>query len=142
MTEKTGDLMARLISTDTPEQLGKYLDENKDKHYKDFSAFIKEHLNRRNMTPADLSRVSGIDRIYTSQIVSGQKNPSKDYVIKIAIGLEMTLEECQRALRVAKVSDLYAKDRRDAIIIYGFAKRLNIRDLNELLEKKGCKMIE
>ena len=44
MTDKTGDLMNKLTSTDTPEELDRYLEEIRGKYPDDFSSFVKAVL--------------------------------------------------------------------------------------------------
>ena len=54
MTDKTGDLMNKLTSTETPEELDKYLEEIRDKYPKDFSSYIKAILDAKGMSTADM----------------------------------------------------------------------------------------
>lgn len=135
MTDKTGDLMNKLTSTDTPEELDRYLEEIRGKYPDDFSSFVKAVLQERGMSIADMQKKSGIDRNYIYQIMDGSKHPGRDKIIAIAIACGMTLPECQRALEIAQEGILYAKSRRDSLVIYAINKKMSIMELNGLLEE-------
>ena len=135
MTDKTGDLMNKLSSTDTPEDLNRYLEEIRNKYPKDFSSYIKAILDQKGMSIADMQKKSGVDRTYIYQIMDGSKRPGRDKIIAIAIACEMNLSECQRALEIAQEGILYAKSRRDSLIIYAINKKMSIMELNSLLEE-------
>ncbi len=135
MSDKTGDLMNKLTSTDTPEELDRYLNEIKDKYPNDLSSYIKAILAQKNMSIADMQKKSGIDRTYIYQIMDGSKHPGRDKIIAIAIACEMSLPECQRALEISQEGILYAKSRRDSLVIYAINKKMSIMELNSILEE-------
>ena len=89
-----------------------------------------------------MQKKSGIDRTYIYQIMDGSKNPGRDKIIAIAIACEMTLAECQRALEISQEGILYAKSRRDSLIIYAINKKLTIMELNALLEEHGLPVLK
>jgi transcriptional regulator with XRE-family HTH domain len=142
MTDKTGDLLNKLTSTDSPEDLDLYLEQIRDKYPKDLSSYVKTILSEKSMSTADMQKKSGIDRTYIYQIMDGSKNPGRDKIIAIAIACEMTLAECQRALEIAQEGILYAKSRRDSLIIYAINKKLTIMELNALLEEHGLPVLK
>ena len=142
MTDKTGDLLNKLTSTDSPEDLDLYLEQIRDKYPKDLSSYVKTILSEKSMSMADMQKKSGIDRTYIYQIMDGSKNPGRDKIIAIAIACEMTLAECQRALEIAQEGILYAKSRRDSLIIYAINKKLTIMELNALLEEHGLPVLK
>ena len=142
MTDKTGDLLNKLTSTDSPEDLDLYLEQIRDKYPKDLSSYVKTILSEKSMSTADMQKKSGIDRTYIYQIMDGSKNPGRDKIIAIAIACEMTLAECQRALEIAQEGILYAKSRRDSLIIYAINKKLTIMELNALLDEHGLPVLK
>lgn len=137
MTDKTGDLMDKLTSTDSTEELDRYLNEIRDKYPKDLNSYLKAVFAEKGMSTADVQKKSGIDRTYIYQIMDGTKHPGRDKIVAIAIASGMTLAECQRALEIAQEGILYAKSRRDSLMIYAINKKLSIMDLNGLLEEYG-----
>lgn len=142
MTDKTGDLMDKLTSTDSPEELDRYLEEIRDKYPGDLSSYIKAVLAEKGMSTADLQKKSSIDRTYIYQIMDGSKHPGRDKIIAIAIACGMTLPECQRALEIAREGILYPKSRRDSLVIYAINKKMNIMELNGLLEEHDLPVLK
>ncbi|MCR4557028.1 MAG: helix-turn-helix transcriptional regulator, partial [Saccharofermentans sp.] len=92
-------------------------------------------LAEKGMSTADMQKKSGIDRTYIYQIMDGSKNPGRDKIIAMAVACKMTLPECQRALEIAQEGILYAKNRRDSLIIYAIGKKMNIAEINGLLDE-------
>ena len=134
MTDKTKDLMDKLMSTGTPEDLGNYMEDIRDKYPKNLSSYFKAILAKKGMSIADMQKESGIDRTYIYQIMDVSKNPTKDKIVAMAIACRMTLPECQRALEIADTGILYAKSRRDALIIYAINNKMSIMELNGLFD--------
>lgn len=137
MTDKTGDLMKKLTSTDSLEELDKYLEEIRDKYPKTLKEYLDTVFSSKGMSKVDVIAGSGIDRTYFYQIMDGSKNPGKDKIVAIALACKMTLTECQRALEIAGEGILYPKNRRDSLIIYAVSNKMEVRDLNVELEKYG-----
>lgn len=142
MTDKTGDLMNRLTSTESHEELDQYLEQIRDKYPKDLSSYIKAILAEKGMSIADMQKRSCIDRTYIYQIMDGSKRPGRDKIIAMAIACRMTLPECQRALEIAQEGILYAKSRRDSVVIYAINNKMDIMDLNGLLEQYGLQTLD
>lgn len=142
MTDKTGDLMNRLTSTESHEELDQYLEQIRDKYPKDLSSYIKAILAEKGMSIADMQKRSCIDRTYIYQIMDGSKRPGRDKIIAMAVACRMTLPECQRALEIAQEGILYAKSRRDSVLIYAINNKMDIMDLNGLLEQYGLQTLD
>lgn len=142
MTDKTGDLMNRLTSTESHEELDQYLEQIRDKYPQDLSSYIKAILAEKGMSIADMQKRSCIDRTYIYQIMDGSKRPGRDKIIAMAVACRMTLPECQRALEIAQEGILYAKSRRDSVVIYAINNKMDIMDLNGLLEQYGLQTLD
>ncbi len=142
MTDKTGDLMNRLTSTESHEELDQYLEQIRDKYPKDLSSYIKAILAEKGMSIADMQKRSCIDRTYIYQIMDGSKRPGRDKIIAMAVACRMTLPECQRALEIAQEGILYAKSRRDSVVIYAINNKMDIMGLNGLLEQYGLQTLD
>lgn len=70
------------------------------------------------MKRADVVRLSGINVTVVYDIFAGKSLPGRDRAIMLAFGLRCSLRETQRILKLAGVSELWPKVRRDAIIIW------------------------
>lgn len=79
---------------------------------------LNELLHRSGLTRAAVSRASGINATVIYDIFSGKSRPGRDHAIMLAFGLGCGLRDTQRLLRLAGVSELWCKQRRDAIIIW------------------------
>ncbi len=111
-----------------------YLTENKKNMHLDT---LSRHLNRllaqKNLTKADVVRDSLLDRTYLYQIFSGEKNPSRDKLIAIIFGMHLSAKEAQKTLKLSGNRELYARDARDAIILFSLYQKITIHDANSLL---------
>lgn len=103
--------------------------------------YIKDLLKKKELTPASAIRASGLDRSYGHQIISGKKIPSRDKLIALAFGMGLSLEETNALLKISCNRPLYARDERDAVMIYAIAKGMNIIQTNELLYEKDIEII-
>ena len=110
----TEELLQRLLASTSPEA---YLAEN-TLDDRNLSTYLFDLLDSKCLTRADVVRNSAVNATFIYQIFNGQRNMSRDTAIKIALGMGCTLRETQRLLRHAGVSELWCKNRRDAIIIY------------------------
>ena len=111
-----------------------FLSENKDCFLRQNSQELLNKLFlRTNLTKAELARRSGVSTVYLHQLFSGRRNPSRNRLICLAVGLSASLEETQSLLRRSGLAELYAKDRRDAIILYGIVHRESLQKINDRL---------
>lgn len=112
----------------------KYIEENNSELVnKPLHALLKELLEKKNRSKSECIAASGLDRIYAYQIFSGQKNPSRDKLLALCIGLHCDIDETQTLLKHASYAPLYPRNNRDCAIIYAITHSLSIIDLNELL---------
>lgn len=88
---------------------------------------------RCGLAKAEVARRSGMSEVYLHQVFSGRRNPSRDRLLCLCLGLEATLEEAQTLLRQAGYAQLYPRLKRDAIISHGIIHRHTLREINEAL---------
>ena len=120
----TNSLQQELMETSNLDQ---FLSENKD----DFnSGSVQKLLNtlfqKRNISKAALAKQSGMSEVYLHQVFAGRRTPSRSRIISLCFGLSATLEETQELLKQCSLAQLYAKNRRDAIIMYGLVNGLSL----------------
>lgn len=98
---------------------------------------LPEHLNlllsQKGASRADVVRGSLLDRAYVYQIFSGGKTPSREKLIAIAFGLCLSDDETQKMLKLSGYRELYARDERDALILFALQRNKTIFQTNELL---------
>lgn len=98
-----------------------------------FPDYLAQRMEERGITPQQLSVLALLSRSFTYQICSGDRAPSRDIVLRLAIALKLTVEETQRMLRIAQRGALYARVRRDAILIFCLSRHLSLYDADEML---------
>lgn len=84
----------------------------------------------KDLTKAELARRSGISEVYLHQVFAGRRNPSRDRLLCICVGLGITLDETQRMLTQGGYAQLYPRTRRDAIIM---VHQLPLGEINDKL---------
>ena len=131
----TEDLLERLLASSSPEA---YLSESATDD-RSLADYLLDLLDQKDMTRADVVRASAVNPTFVYQIFDGKRKVGRDTAIKLALGMHCTLRETQRLLRHAGVSELWCKNRRDAIIIYciehGFDRAETDDELFRLEEK-------
>lgn len=127
----TDDLRQELM--DQP-NIQAYLSDNQSCFMETGILDLLESLRERCGLPkAEIARRSGMSEVYLHQVFSGRRNPSRDRLLALCVGLGASLEETQQMLRQAGYAQLYPKLRRDAIIIYGLLHRQNLGRINDTL---------
>lgn len=103
-----------------------------------FDTYLAEHPDK---SMAEIIRGSGLDRNYAYQIIGeNRKKIGRDKIIALCFSAGMSLDDTNRALRFSKNQELYAKNNRDAAIIYainmmnqGNPDFKNVMKLNDFL---------
>ncbi len=131
MTKDTKNLQEVLM---TSPSLSHFLEENEG-HF--ISETVTEILNRvflnQNISKAALAKRSGMSEIYLHQIFAGRRTPSRNRLLCLCYGLDMSLEETQDLLKECGLAQLYPKIRRDAIITYGLVHHIDLFEINDQL---------
>ena len=97
-----------------------------------FSEFLNDIIYDKELTPAEVAKKSGQGE-YVYKVIRGERKPSRDVTIAIAVGMTLSLDETQLLLRIAKWAMLDPRDKRDSIIIYSIKEKHTIDQLNDLL---------
>ena len=111
----TEDLLGRLLEASSPEA---YLDAEGIEGNREFVDYLFERLGERGGKRAAVVRESGLNPTVVYDIFQGKSRPGRDHAIMLAFGLHCDLRQTQRLLRLAGVSELWCKQRRDAILIW------------------------
>ena len=76
-----------------------------------------------------------INRSYFYAVLAGQKTPLKNFTLRISLTLSCSLAETNQLLRLAGLSPLYPRVRRDAVLIYAVEHRATMQQTNEMLQQ-------
>ena len=81
--------------------LDKYIETQRNDKIKTmpFIDYIYFIMDMKNLTPSEVYKNADIDRRTWSKIISNQMIPSLEMTVKIAIGLQLTNEECKILLK-------------------------------------------
>ena len=132
MDEKTtSDLNQEMM--DEP-NIDDYLRENRAYFSeRSITSLLKELYDRKAVSKAALARRSGMSEVYLHQVFSGRRTPSRDKLICLCVGLEVSLEETQRLLKQAAYAQIYPRNKRDAIISHGIIHHTGLDEINNRL---------
>lgn len=133
--KNTDDLRQELMESPNLDQ---FLTDNQE----DFDGGrIGEMLNalfqKHRISKAALARLSGMSEVYLHQVFAGRRNPSRSRLLCLCFGLDATVEETQLLLKHCGHAQLYPKNRRDAIILYGLANNMDLFDINDKLFREN-----
>ena len=130
-TKDTNDLQNELMSAP---DLDRFLSENQNNFYDtNFADLLMSLFEKKGISKAALAKKAGISNVYLYQIFSGERNPSRNRILCLCFGLTASLEETQELLKHSGYAQLYAKNKRDAIIIYGLTHNMDLDEVNDRL---------
>ena len=142
MENKPTDELNRQLESLKPDQLDAYLTDNR--RYmadgkKGFYFFMKDVLDDKNIRMKDVYSFAGVSESYGSKIIRMEKGTkNRDLILKLCIAGHFSLDETNRALKLYGMTELYAKDPRDACLIVAINNRkYNLGDIDELLMEHG-----
>lgn len=122
-----------------------YFEENdREIFFGSLSELINFYLARKKLTKADVVKKSGMNRGYCYEIMAGKtpKNISRDKVIMLCFGLDLTVDEVQQLLKKSGYAPLYARDTRDSIIIFSLEHHIGIVSTNIKLGEYNLDILE
>ena len=135
LPKKTDELLQELS---TVADMKEYLAGNAEEFItKDFSVYLEEYTARKGYDKGEVARLSGLDRFYVYEIYRGRKLPTADKIVCLALALELTLEETQHLLMTASRPVLYAKKKKDSILIFAVNNKMNVVETNAMLYEAG-----
>ncbi|MBN2797297.1 MAG: XRE family transcriptional regulator [Clostridia bacterium] len=94
-------------------------------------------IDKKELVFSEILRASNVAESTGYQLREGRRNPSRDKVLQLCIGANLSLEESNYLLKCAGKSSLYVKDIRDAILIYCINHSISFIDVNIMLENES-----
>lgn len=131
--EKTENLLKRLNSSQNVDSLSNYLDEIKSDIPNSLPDYLRKTIKDKNLSSSEVIKRSRIERTYCYQILNGRKRPGRDKLVALALAMNLSFEETQQLLSVANLGILYARSKRDSILIYAINNKMSVLDTNFLL---------
>lgn len=97
--------------------------------------YLTAIIDEKNLSKAEIIRNSYIQTNYAYQIFSGLKVPSRDKLISLCFGLNLSIDEAQTLLKYAGYAQLYPRVKRDSIIISAMENGKSVIDCNIILDE-------
>ena len=133
--KSTDNLQQELMSASN---LDRFLSDNKESFTgNNVGKVLSGLLRKKGISKAALAKQSGMSEVYLHQVFSGRRNPSRSRLICLCFGLSATLDETQELLKQGGFAQLFPKNRRDAIIIYGLVNGASLFEVNDKLFSEG-----
>ena len=99
----------------------------------DLATYLRELLTGHNLSVQDVVVGCRLDRSYGYQLFNGTRKPTRNFLLRLALLLKLEEAETQRLLKIANRQPLYARNRRDAAVLYGLTHGLTADAMQELL---------
>ena len=141
--KSTKELENELKGIESPSDLYGWIDGNgiEDKNRRRFAVYFAKLCEEKNIRLSKLAERVALSRPYIYACANGTKNyPAKDVVLKLGFGINATLEEMNRLLKLSGHKELYARNEEDAIIIFGIENGYDLYQIDELLAERGIKL--
>ncbi len=140
-------LLSYNSSMTTEEIINSLRDENRQdfpkdlypKEQTDYVGYMERLFAERDMTVADLIPKMNYERTYVYHMLDGTRSPSRTFILRLAIVIELTYEETQHVLLITENPLLYARIAFDAVIIYALERHMDSGAVNDLLNEVGEK---
>ncbi|MBP3489506.1 MAG: helix-turn-helix transcriptional regulator [Roseburia sp.] len=132
MERKTTDELLQEIQNE--KSFERFMSRNEENfETKKFTEYLNDLCRKKELIPEQVIKAAQIDRTYGHQLFNGTRRPSRDKVIQLAIAFELSMDDTQELLRVAGRNELYPRIRRDAAIIFGLSKHMEMQQMQEFL---------
>lgn len=107
------------------------------------SQLLGDVLACRQVSPQQLATLIDMERSTLYRLLNGERLTTRNVLLRIALALNMNLEETQTLLRSGHRAELYALVRRDALIIFCIERGYSLEKTEtELLRKNEASLYE
>ncbi|MBQ9001102.1 MAG: hypothetical protein IJ087_04535 [Eggerthellaceae bacterium] len=134
----TQELWARLFKAPS---IGSFLDEHSGEELPAFCDYIARLADEADEKRETVITRAGIERSYGHRLFNGTRNPSRDTVLQFAFGLGLDCDGAQQLCKVAGMSPLHPKVKRDAVVAYCLHNGLTLMEAQELLYESNLPLL-
>ena len=129
----TDEMLNRLLEAPTPES---FLDGH-SLEPRQLAPYLQELLAAKGLRRIEVIHRAGLNETHGYQIFTGSRSASRDKLLRLALAMGLSLTETDRLLQAGGCNNLYAKNRRDAIIIFGLVHGYGVMRTDEELYRFG-----
>ena len=138
--EKSTDDLSQELMVES--DIDSYIKENQPYFVdRSITELLSELYDHQNISKAELARRASMSEVYLHQLFSGRRRPSRDKLLCLCIGMELTIDETQRLLKEAAYAQLYPRIRREAIIYHGIVHHTPLDEINDKLFEENEKAL-
>ncbi len=94
---------------------------------------LEKFMEKKKITKAVLIKKLNVERTYGYQLLNGTRNPTREYLIRICLIMQLDLEDTQKVLKAACKNILYARNVEDARAIYAIEHRMSYEKAVEFI---------
>lgn len=144
MKQKPTNELNELLENAKPNQLEGYLKQNRQYLANDPKAFyyyMKDVLDAKRIRLKEVYLAAGVSESYGSKIIRMEKHTTdRDLILRLCLGGRFNWQETNRALKLYGMTELYAKDPRDACLIVAINNRVfDMYEVDEMLKEQGVR---
>ena len=137
MTIGTERIRSLLIRANSEKELDTIM---RDANAPTLDQLFDEHIQRKNITIEAFCDLCCIKYTSLRHKLNRKRPFKKSELIRMAFVLDMSMDSLNTMMKLAGLKELYPRNKEDAIIIYGMSHGLSLGQIDELLEKKKCKL--
>ena len=146
MESKSTDELEKILGSTHINEVSTYLKSNEESIITNeyaFHEYISNLIKLKNLRKQDVFLAADVSEKYGYKLLSGEKHTKqRDVILRLCYASELTLEETQKALKLYRMPELYAKIPRDAMIMIAFNERPgSIIDVNSFLKNNGMEIL-
>lgn len=111
---------------------------------KKFSIYVRDLIAEKGMTQADVAYKAGFSESYGRHVLQGDvKLNKRDAVLRVCIAANFTLKETNRALKLNRLQPLYAKYKRDFVLMVAINEGTKtVEEVDKILEENDLEKLE
>lgn len=141
MSKNTTELINELEQAKSTKEFAEFLKCNDAEIRREsFGDNVLRLCARYEMTASSLQLQIAVSKSQFYSLLNGTRNPSKETVLKIALGLKITQSETNDLLKLSGYCPLDPKNKEDAIIIFGIENKKEVEKIDELLKEYHSKI--
>ena len=146
MQNKPTDELNSLLKNMKPEQIDGYFKDNRTymaDEKKAFYYYMKDVIEEKNILLKDVYSFAGVSEKYGRKILAQEGHTKdRDLILRLCIAGHFNWDETNRALKLYGMTELYAKDPRDACMIVAINNRIyDIASIDDMLTERGLKRL-
>ncbi len=137
--KSTDELLNEIKQTN---EIKKYIEKNEAEFEdKPLHELLNDIIKEKKLKKSEVIKGSGLNRVYAYQILAGKKTPSRDKLISFCFGLHLDVDGTNSLLKSAGMPVLYARNKRDSIIIFAINSGKSVFIANDLLFENGFEIL-